>query len=315
MQSGDIFGVIGFSGAGKSTLIRIINLLEYPTSGEVIVNGKNLSKLNYHNLCLARQKIGMIFQHFNLLSARNVFGNVAFALEIAKWDKRKIKNRVLELLELVGLSDKVNYYPSELSGGQKQRVAIARALANHPDLLLCDEATSALDTKTTKSILHLLKDIQQQLGLSVILITHQIEVVKEVCNKMCVVSNGEIVERGEVKDIFINPKEAITKELISFLPPSSDAHIVDLLNDKSNIYKILFTGPNASAPLISKMVKKFDIDVNILSGSIEEIRDAEVGHLVLKFLGGDTTINESLNWLKNQGVTIQYLSGDKNDHI
>ncbi len=255
----------------------------------------------------------MIFQHFNLLSSRNVFGNVAFALEIAKWDKSKIKDRVVELLELVGLKDKMNYYPSQLSGGQKQRVAIARALANNPDLLLCDEATSALDTKTTKAILHLLKDIQSKLGLSVILITHQIEVVKEVCNKMCVVSNGEIVEIGGVEEIFMNPKESITKELISFLPPTSDEHIVDLLNDKSDVYKILFTGPNASSPLISKMLKKFNIDVNILSGSIEEIGSAEVGHLVLKFIGNNIVINESLNWLKAQGVTIQHLSGENND--
>ena len=255
----------------------------------------------------------MIFQHFNLLSSRNVFGNVAFALEIAKWDKSKIKDRVVELLELVGLKDKMNYYPSQLSGGQKQRVAIARALANNPDLLLCDEATSALDTKTTKVILHLLKDIQSKLGLSVILITHQIEVVKEVCNKMCVVSNGEIVEIGGVEEIFMNPKESITKELISFLPPTSDEHIVDLLNDKSDVYKILFTGPNASSPLISKMLKKFNIDVNILSGSIEEIGSAEVGHLVLKFIGNNIVINESLNWLKAQGVTIQHLSGENND--
>lgn len=255
----------------------------------------------------------MIFQHFNLLSSRNVFGNVAFALEIAKWDKSKIKDRVVELLELVGLKDKMNYYPSQLSGGQKQRVAIARALANNPDLLLCDEATSALDTKTTKAILHLLKDIQSKLGLSVILITHQIEVVKEVCNKMCVVSNGEIVEIGGVEEIFMNPKESITKELISFLPPTSDEHIVDLLNDKSDVYKILFTGPNASSPLISKMLKKFNIDVNILSGSIEEIGSAEVGHLVLKFIGNNIVINESLNWLKAQGITIQHLSGENND--
>ena len=255
----------------------------------------------------------MIFQHFNLLSSRNVFGNVAFALEIAKWDKSKIKDRVVELLELVGLKDKMNYYPSQLSGGQKQRVAIARALANNPDLLLCDEATSALDTKTTKAILHLLKDIQSKLGLSVILITHQIEVVKEVCNKMCVVSNGEIVEIGGVEEIFMNPKESITKELISFLPPTSDEHIVDLLNDKSDVYKILFTGPNASSPLVSKMLKKFNIDVNILSGSIEEIGSAEVGHLVLKFIGNNIVINESLNWLKAQGITIQHLSGENND--
>lgn len=307
VDDNDIYGVIGFSGAGKSTLIRIINLLEYPTSGEVIINNKNLNKLNQKELRLARQKIGMIFQHFNLLSSKNVFGNIAFALEIAKWEKSKIKPRVYELLDLVGLSDKISYYPSQLSGGQKQRVAIARALANHPELLLCDEATSALDTKTTKSILQLLKTIQTKLGLSVILITHQIEVVKEVCNKMCVVSNGMIIERGDVKDVFTNPKQVVTKELISFLPPISESNLIDKLNDKSNVYKIIFTGPNASLPLISHMIKKFNINVNILSGSIEEIRSTEVGHLVVKFLDNDLIINESLNWLREQGVTIQTL--------
>lgn len=257
----------------------------------------------------------MIFQHFNLLSSRNVFGNIAFALEIAKWDKSKIKPRVEELLDLVGLKDKVDYYPSQLSGGQKQRVAIARALANHPDLLLCDEATSALDTKTTKSILGLLRDIQSKLGLSVILITHQIEVVKEVCNKMCVVSNGEIIERGDIAEVFMNPKEMVTKELISFLPPISDDNIIDKLNDKSNVYKIIFTGPNASSPLISHMIKKFGIDVNILSGSIEEIRSAEVGYLVIKFLEDDFIINECLNWLRDQGVTIQSLKYSQSQEI
>lgn len=307
VDDNDIYGVIGFSGAGKSTLIRIINLLEYPTSGEVIINNKNLNKLNQKELRLARQKIGMIFQHFNLLSSKNVFGNIAFALEIAKWEKSKIKPRVYELLDLVGLSDKISYYPSQLSGGQKQRVAIARALANHPELLLCDEATSALDTKTTKSILQLLKTIQTKLGLSVILITHQIEVIKEVCNKMCVVSNGMIIERGDVKDVFTNPKQVVTKELISFLPPISESNLIDKLNDKSNVYKIIFTGPNASLPLISHMIKKFNINVNILSGSIEEIRSTEVGHLVVKFLDNDLIINESLNWLREQGVTIQTL--------
>ncbi len=257
----------------------------------------------------------MIFQHFNLLSSRNVFGNVAFALEIAKWEKSKIKSRVEELLDLVGLKDKMNYYPSQLSGGQKQRVAIARALANHPDLLLCDEATSALDTKTTKSILQLLKDIQQKLGLSVILITHQIEVIKEVCNKMCVVSNGEIIERGEVKEVFVNPKEAVTRELISFLPPTSDNNLIDKLDDKSNVFRVIFTGPNAQEPLISKMIRKFNIDVNILSGSIEEIRSAEVGHLVIKFLGDNAVISECLEWLKNQGVTTQTIIVDKDSTI
>ncbi|RDU62079.1 methionine ABC transporter ATP-binding protein [Helicobacter sp. MIT 14-3879] len=307
VSNGDIYGIIGFSGAGKSTLIRIINLLESPTNGEVIVNGKDLSKLNNKELRLQRQKIGMIFQHFNLLSSRNVFGNVSFALEIAKWGKDKIKTRVEELLELVGLSDKANYYPSQLSGGQKQRVAIARALANQPHLLLCDEATSALDTKTTKSILHLIKDIQKKLNLSVILITHQIDVVKEVCNKMCVISNGEIVESGNVEDVFLNPQQEVTKELISFMPPTRDDNIVDYLKDKSNVYKIIFTGPNAYNPLVSQMVKKFNVDVNILSGSIDEIIDKEVGHLVIKILGDPFIIQDCLNWLIAQGVTIQTI--------
>ena len=215
VESGEIYGIIGFSGAGKSTLIRTINLLESPNSGEVIVNGKDLRTLAPKDLRVERQKIGMIFQHFNLMSSKNAFENIAFALEIAKWDKRAIKSRVDELLELVDLRDKAHYYPSQLSGGQKQRVGIARALANHPHLLLCDEATSALDTKTTKSILALLRKIRRDLNLTIILITHQIDVIKAICDKMCVISNGVIVESGAVEDIFANPQDEVTKELIS----------------------------------------------------------------------------------------------------
>ena len=215
VESGEIYGIIGFSGAGKSTLIRTINLLESPSSGEVIVNGKDLRTLVPKDLRAERQKIGMIFQHFNLMSSKNAFENIAFALEIAKWDKSAIKSRVDELLELVDLRDKAHYYPSQLSGGQKQRVGIARALANHPHLLLCDEATSALDTKTTKSILALLRKIRRDLNLTIILITHQIDVIKAICDKMCVISNGTIVESGAVEDIFANPQDEVTKELIS----------------------------------------------------------------------------------------------------
>ena len=214
VESGEIYGIIGFSGAGKSTLIRTINLLESPNSGEVIVNGKDLRTLAPKDLRVERQKIGMIFQHFNLMSSKNAFENIAFALEIAKWDKSAIKSRVDELLELVDLRDKAHYYPSQLSGGQKQRVGIARALANHPHLLLCDEATSALDTKTTKSILALLRKIRRDLNLTIILITHQIDVIKAICDKMCVISNGVIVESGAVEDIFANPQDEVTKELI-----------------------------------------------------------------------------------------------------
>ncbi|MGI0406824.1 methionine ABC transporter ATP-binding protein [Helicobacter himalayensis] len=308
VQEGDIMGIIGYSGAGKSTLIRLINRLEEPSSGRVEIDGIDMLALSQKQLQKQRQNIGMIFQHFNLLSARDVFGNVAFALEIAKWKKESIKARVDELLELVGLSEKAHFYPSQLSGGQKQRVAIARALANHPKVLLCDEATSALDTKTTRSILSLLKDIQAKLSLTIVLITHQIEVVQQICNKVCVISNGEIVERGKVEEVFANPKEAITRELISFLP-LDESKLIAHVGASENTYRVIFTGPNAQSPLISQMIKKFDVDVNILSGSIEEFNKQDIGHLVVKFLQKDTdSIHKSLEWLQSQGVTIESLS-------
>ena len=300
-------GIIGYSGAGKSTLIRIINRLEEPSSGSVNIGGVDMLSLTPKELQKQRQKIGMIFQHFNLLSSRDVFGNVAFALEIAKWSKNDIKARVLELLELVGLKEKAHFYPSQLSGGQKQRVAIARALANHPKILLCDEATSALDTKTTKSILALLKELQSKLSLTIVLITHQIEVVQQICNKVCVISEGEIVERGNVDEVFANPQQDITKELISFLP-KDEREVVAHLADSHNVYRIIFTGPNAQNPLISQAIKKFGIDVNILSGSIEEFNAKEVGHLVVKFLGVSEDITRALEWLQAQGVTLQTMA-------
>lgn len=304
VESGEIYGIIGFSGAGKSTLIRIINLLEAPSSGEVIVNGKNLASLSARELRTERQKIGMIFQHFNLLTSKSVFENIAFALEIAGWERSAIKARVAELLELVDLSDKAKSYPSQLSGGQKQRVAIARALANHPHLLLCDEATSALDTKTTKSILTLLKSIQARLNLTIILITHQIDVIRAICDKMCVISNGKIVESGAVEDIFIAPQNDITKELIAFLPPVKDENLARLLDDKSDVYRVIFTGSDAHKPLISQMVRQFGVDVNILSGSIDEVQSTELGHLVIKMLGNEVQKSNAIEWLKTKGVIL-----------
>lgn len=299
-------GIIGYSGAGKSTLIRIINRLEEPSSGSIHIGGVDMLSLTPKQLQKQRQKIGMIFQHFNLLSSRDVFGNVAFALEIAKWHKNDIKTRVMELLDLVGLKEKAHFYPSQLSGGQKQRVAIARALANHPKILLCDEATSALDTKTTKSILALLKELQSKLSLTIVLITHQIEVVQQICNKVCVISEGEIVERGKVEEVFANPQQDITKELISFLP-KDEREVVAHLADSHDVYRIIFTGPNAQNPLISQAIKKFGVDVNILSGSIEEFNAKEVGHLVVKFLGSPSDIARTLEWLGDQGVTLQAM--------
>lgn len=214
INENEIMGIIGYSGAGKSTLVRLINRLEEPSSGKILIDGEDILKLDKTTLRKRRRKIGMIFQHFNLLSAKNVYENIAFALKIAHWDKQKIPQRVQELLELVGLSDKARSYPSQLSGGQKQRVAIARALANEPKILLCDEATSALDTKTTRSILDLLKQIQEKMSLTIVLITHQIEVVSQIADKVCVMSEGKIVEGGEKEQVFLYPKHRATQEIL-----------------------------------------------------------------------------------------------------
>lgn len=307
VNRGDIMGIIGYSGAGKSTLIRLINRLEEPTSGEVRINGENILELAQSTLQKRRQKIGMIFQHFNLLSSRDVFGNVAFALEIAGWKREQIKARVYELLSIVGLRDKAHFYPSQLSGGQKQRVAIARALSNHPDILLCDEATSALDTKSTKSILELLKSIQSKLGLTIVLITHQIEVVREICNRMCVMSGGEIVERGSVEQIFSTPKHTITKELLSYLPAVSEQEV---LAQSKNAYKISFVGEHINEPLMSEVIKKFGVDINILAGNIEPLSTMKVGHLFVEFGEDESKNQQAIAYLKDKQLLVERFAND-----
>ncbi|WP_304210910.1 methionine ABC transporter ATP-binding protein [Helicobacter canis] len=307
VNRGDIMGIIGYSGAGKSTLIRLINRLEEPTSGEVRINGENILELAQSTLQKRRQKIGMIFQHFNLLSSRDVFGNVAFALEIAGWKKEQIKTRVYELLSIVGLRDKAHFYPSQLSGGQKQRVAIARALSNHPDILLCDEATSALDTKSTKSILELLKSIQSKLGLTIVLITHQIEVVREICNKMCVMSGGEIVERGSVEKIFSAPKHIITKELLSYLPAVSEQEV---LAQSKNAYKISFVGEHINEPLMSDVIKRFGVEINILAGNIEPLSTMKVGHLFVEFGADESKNQQAIAYLKGKQLLVERFVND-----
>lgn len=307
VNRGDIMGIIGYSGAGKSTLIRLINRLEEPTSGEVRINGENILELAQSTLQKRRQKIGMIFQHFNLLSSRDVFGNVAFALEIAGWKKEQIKTRVYELLSIVGLRDKAHFYPSQLSGGQKQRVAIARALSNHPDILLCDEATSALDTKSTKSILELLKSIQSKLGLTIVLITHQIEVVREICNRMCVMSGGEIVERGSVEKIFSAPKHIITKELLSYLPAVSEQEV---LAQSKNAYKISFVGEHINEPLMSDVIKRFGVDINILAGNIEPLSTMKVGHLFVEFGEDESKNQQAIAYLKDKQLLVERFAND-----
>lgn len=311
VNEGDIFGIIGLSGAGKSSLIRLINRLEEPTSGKIFINGQDILSLNKTKLLERRKKIGMIFQHFNLLSSRTVKENVAFALEIANWSKKDIKKRVTELLEIVGLSDKAEYYPSQLSGGQKQRVSIARALANNPDILLSDEATSALDPKTTKSILELIKEIQHKFSLTVLMITHQMEVVKEICNKVAIMSDGKIVEQGGVHHIFAEPKNEITKEFISYVHQQTDTTLNYLHHKGKKIIKAKFLGTSSQEPIISKVIKEYGIDINILGGTIDKLSTVNIGHLYLQLDGNLDTQTKAIELMQTMDVIVEVIyNGD-----
>ena len=307
VNKGDIFGIIGLSGAGKSSLIRLINRLEEPTSGKIFINGENVLEFNKKQLLERRKKIGMIFQHFNLLSSRTVEENVAFALEIANWNKNEIKERVAMLLDIVGLSDKAKYYPSQLSGGQKQRVSIARALANNPDILLSDEATSALDPKTTKSILELIKEIQQKFSLTVVMITHQMEVVKEVCNRVAIMSDGRIVEEGGVHHIFADPKNEITKELISYVHQQTDTEIDYLHHRGKKIVKVKFLGTSTQEPIISKVIKEYGIDISVLGGTIDKLATMNIGHLYLELDGDLSAQDKAIELMKTMDVIVEVI--------
>lgn len=314
IKQGQIYGIIGYSGAGKSTLIRCINLLETPTSGEIVVNNKNLMELSPRELRKSREKIGMIFQHFNLMKNRNVFHNVAYPLKSNGVSKEDIYEKVLKLLSLVGLSDKASAYPSELSGGQKQRVAIARALANDPQVLLCDEATSALDPQTTKSILKLLKDINEKLNLTIVIITHQMEVVKEICHSAAVMEGGTIVEQGDVLEIFSNPKEKITKDIVSTV--FNYDKIYEFLKEKEFITRLLegeilakisFLGANTGEAFISKLSRKFSVDASILFGNVEIIQNTPLGNLIVKFKGSKESIDKSLRYLTDNNINVEVI--------
>lgn len=307
INKGEIFGIIGLSGAGKSSLIRLFNGLESLSTGKIEIEGTDISKLSKKELLNKRRKIGMIFQHFNLLKSRTVKENIAFALEIDGWKKNDIEKRVKELLGLVELEDKENFYPSQLSGGQKQRVAIARALANNPQILLSDEATSALDPKTTKSILNLIKDIQKKMDLTVILITHQMEVIREICDRVAVMSKGEIVEMGKTYEIFLNPKTDITKELISYVPSQEKEDIEYIKKPGNKIIKLLFLGSVAGDPIISKAVRQFNLDVNILGGTINLLSTMQVGHLIVELVGDMDKQNEAIEWFPSLDVGVEVV--------
>lgn len=310
IEKGDIFGIIGLSGAGKSSLIRLINRLEEPTSGEIFINNENILALSKTELLNRRKKIGMIFQHFNLLSSKTVEENIAFSLEIANWNKKDIAKRVAELLEIVGLEDKAKYYPSQLSGGQKQRVSIARALANNPDILLSDEATSALDPKTTKSILALLKEIQAKFGLTVVMITHQMEVVKEICNKVAIMSEGEIVEVGGIHHILTEPKADITKELIAHI--QDEVEFEYFKNKGKYIINVKFLGSSTQEPIISRVIKEYGIDVSILGGSIDKLSTMKIGHLFLELSGSIEAQERAIELIIREGDVIVEVIYDGN---
>ena len=314
INDGDIFGIIGFSGAGKSTLVRCINLLERPTSGTVEVDGKDLTKLSEKELRESRKKIGMIFQHFNLFPSRTIFGNVAFPLQGSGLSKEEIAAKVRNLLELVGISEKENAYPSQLSGGKKQRVAIARALANDPDILLCDEATSALDPQTTKAILDLLKDLNKKLGITIVVITHEMAVVKEICNKVAVMEKGRVVEEGDVFSIFANPQEALTQNFIK--TTSNLRKIEDLVYEGSPvvdlkpgelIVRLSYIEKNISEPLISAMTYKFNVILNIIFANIEIIQDAPIGGTVAIMSGKSEDIDAALDYLRDKNVGVEVI--------
>lgn len=316
IDEGEIYGIIGYSGAGKSTLIRMLNGLEQPTSGEVLINGEDLNQLSKQNLREKRQKIGMIFQHFNLLWSRTVKENILFPLEIAGVSKDERSNRADELIELVGLEGRGDAYPAQLSGGQKQRVGIARALANDPKVLLCDEATSSLDPQTTEDVLDLLVEINERLNLTIVVITHEMHVIRKICNRVAVMEGGNIVEDGEVLDVFKNPQNDATKQ---FIRNDADPDVEDTdevfekltkLFPNSQLFHLKFHGGEAQAPIISTVSRKYSIDVNIIQGNIQSTQDSLIGSLYVQLLGDDENIQAALKEFKQMNVETEVI-----DHV
>lgn len=315
IAKGEIFGIIGLSGAGKSTLVRCINMLERPTGGKVIVDGKDMTALSDSELREARKDIGMIFQHFNLLASATVYENIAFPLKLAGKSDREIKAKVEPLLKLVGLEAKADQYPSQLSGGQKQRVGIARALASEPKVLLCDEATSALDPQTTKAILELIRDINKKLQLTVVVITHEMQVIKDICDKVAVIDKGVIAEQGTVLEVFTNPQQPITKEFISVLlsndlpaafrggkispEPAEDAYL---------LMRLTFIGESADDPVIADMIRKFpEVETTLLFGNLDHIKSTPFGRMIIGLRGENSQVQAALDYLKSRDLKEEVI--------
>ncbi|MBR6348688.1 MAG: methionine ABC transporter ATP-binding protein [Spirochaetales bacterium] len=308
IPSNRIFGIIGLSGAGKSTLVRLISLLEKPDSGEVFYDGERVDNLPEKEIIRRRRRLGMIFQNFNLFSSRTAGQNIAYPMEICRYPKDKIRARVAELLDLVGLSDRADAPVSTLSGGQKQRIAIARALACKPDILFCDEATSALDPKTTQQILALIKDIQRKMNLTVVMITHQMEVVRDACDNVAVLSEGQVVEQGTVKDIFAEPKTSVTKEFMSHLTTNTRNVREDgvvIWSDVPAHYVLRFLNDRVETPVISDIIREFDVVFNISGAGIQKVGDTKMGTMVCDITGSPEAVQAALEAIRERGVTVE----------
>ena len=303
IEQGDIYGIIGMSGAGKSTLIRCLNRLDTPTDGQVLIDGQNILAMSKKQLLQTRRRMAMIFQQFNLLMQKSVARNVRYPLEIAGAPKKQANERVMELLKIVGLEEKANAYPAQLSGGQKQRVAIARALASNPEMLLCDEATSALDPKTTQSILELLKKINAELGITVVLITHEMAVIRQICNKVAILDGGKLVEQGTVDDVFMHTKSAAGKRLFGILPENED----DVPTQPA--LRIVFDGSAADQPVISRLVKDLGFDVNILAADMHQFNGKTYGQMMVARPEDPAELKQVQDYLAKAGLTTEEVSG------
>ncbi|MEB6015763.1 methionine ABC transporter ATP-binding protein [Enterococcus faecium] len=306
--TGEIFGIVGYSGAGKSTLVRLINYLQQPSSGEIIVNDQNLATLNNQGLQKARQKIGMIFQHFNLMKSRTVINNVEFPLLSKKISANERREKAMELLDLVGLSDYAEVYPDQLSGGQKQRVAIARALANEPDILISDESTSALDPKTTVSILKLLQELNRKLNLTIVLITHEMQVIQTICHKVAVMEKGKVIEQGSVSEIFTQPKQSLTQEFIDTASNVREAlsRIRSTYDERNKqpLYLLKFVGETTNQAVVTDMAQQFHLSASILFANVDQINQLTIGVLVLALAGEKDQILSGIGFLEKQGIQV-----------
>ncbi|MBQ0138789.1 MAG: methionine ABC transporter ATP-binding protein [Kurthia sp.] len=312
IQDGEIFGIIGYSGAGKSTMIRLFNGLEKPTSGSVIVNGEDISKIKGAKLRNARHKISMVFQHFNLLWSRTVAENIAFSLEIAGVKKELRQQRVAELIDLVGLTGREKAYPSQLSGGQKQRVGIARALANNPEVLLCDEATSALDPETTDAILDLLRSVNEKLNITIILITHEMHVIRKICNRVAVMEAGKVVEEGDVLQVFESPKAPVTQKFVQQVTDTA-GHKESMQQmkeqyNKGKLIKLFFVGSKTEQPVITQLIRKFDVEINIVHGNISPTKSGPYGTLIVQVSGEDADVEKAVQYLAAEGIKSEVMS-------